>query len=66
MEFAVGRLCADLLAQHPNKEGACWDGRREGGGTPPLGMPLTKVTEGYVTFHERKQCDLAFAECAIS
>lgn len=62
----MGRLCADLLTQHPNKEGTCWVGRKKGGETPPLGMPLTKVTEGYVTSQERKQCDLAFAECAVS
>lgn len=41
--FPLGRLCAGLLTQHPDKEGAFWDGKEKEGETPPLGMSLTKV-----------------------
>lgn len=39
----LGRLCAHLLTQHPDKGGAPWDGRKKGGETAPLGLSLTEV-----------------------
>lgn len=47
--FPLGRLCAGLLTQQPDKEGAPWHGRKEGK-TPPLGMSLTEMYRGMCYF----------------